>query len=235
MARWSPLRLALTALLALSCGTSSGPREDGSAVVDLALGTDVTPAVADPDAGPLAPDAGGNQDGPALPADAAAPDVSVPADVRVPADVSADVTPDASAADVTPDASAGADRTGPHLPGPEAGADVLADDAAPVAFDTAPPPFDPPPFFSESCQRACATAAPLHCPKAAACVGTCVLQSDEFVTSNPGCRAPYEVLLACAAARPLEDWQCAADGSEELMSGVCNAEATVLVSCLLGP
>jgi hypothetical protein len=221
MARWSPPRLALMALLALSCRTSSVPAEDAGPVVDLAVGTDVTPTMeaAEPDVGPLEADAGGELDGPAVPADAAAPDV------RVPADLAADLVPDASAAD----------RTGPHLPGADAGADLLAGDAAPVPFDTAPPPFDPPPFFFEPCQRACATAAPLHCPNAAACVGTCVLQSDQFVTSNPECRAPYEVLLACAAARPLEDWQCAADGSEELMSGVCNPEATVLVSCLLGP
>ena len=127
---------------------------------------------------------------------------------------------DASAPDAT------AENTDTSSPMPDVTAPLTADAGA--TGDAAAS------FGRQACVRGCNTASALRCPMAATCVSKCQADLDELTAMKPECRPFFEGLLACAALRPVTDWQCGADGKEHLRDGVCDMEGQRAAQCLLG-
>jgi hypothetical protein len=85
---------------------------------------------------------------------------------------------------------------------------------------------------SDYCQKGCATAATLKCPKDDP--ATCVSMCQQMAAALPNCKTQVDALGSCTAARPASDFECDSDGKSKLKDGVCDAEGTAAIACAFG-
>lgn len=83
---------------------------------------------------------------------------------------------------------------------------------------------------ANNCASACAKADSLAC---SGDTGDCTTQCTMEASEVEGCKASYEALVACGAARPASDWECDADDEANLKDGVCSSEFDAVVSCAI--
>lgn len=80
-----------------------------------------------------------------------------------------------------------------------------------------------------TCERLCETALRLKCDgdSVAGCENDC---RESYAL--PMCRSEMDAFLACAAQRPLGDWECDPDTGASVRDGVCDREQEGVMQCV---
>ena len=87
--------------------------------------------------------------------------------------------------------------------------------------------------YGALCIKGCAATGQLNCPGDNP--ETCVSDCEEQASQAAACRSEFDAAANCLADRPTSDWQCDAETGESTpKAGVCDAETTALVVCLVG-
>jgi hypothetical protein len=90
-------------------------------------------------------------------------------------------------------------------------------------------------WLTAGCEAICRHATTLNCTGAGTCVADCEGDAAQLIAQKPQCTSSLQALLTCAVSRPVQDWQCDADGKLLAKAGVCAAEAQAAGNCVLGP
>ncbi len=81
------------------------------------------------------------------------------------------------------------------------------------------------------CAKACAAGMAASCPNddESSCKTEC-----EAMLGMQTCQAENRALVQCTGNQPASNFECDSFGEAELKSGICNAEGTAAMTCLLG-
>lgn len=93
---------------------------------------------------------------------------------------------------------------------------------------TAAPAKTNPATGDDACERLCAIAAKLHCPKDGSdCQSDCSQMREP-----PLCRHEMQAFIQCALGTSISDWHCDEEGESSVKEGVCEIEQREVARCV---